>query len=314
VTIVQRVRNMLGIKYPIFQGGMAWVATARLAAAVSEAGGLGIIGAGHAPAAWVRQEIARVRAATNKPFGVNVMLMSPHVQEVMAVVQEERVPVVTTGAGSPGPYIDGLKAAGCKVIPVIASVALARRMERMGVDALIAEGAEAGGHIGDIGTLPLVPQVVDAVSLPVIAAGGIADGRGVAAALMLGAEGVQLGTVFVCAEECEAHRNYKEAIVAASDREAVVCGLSTGHPVRALKNQLTRQMSVMEKEGASLQDLEALGSGKLRLAFQEGDVRQGSLMAGQSAGLIREIRPAKEIVNALVLQMEERIGKKIWTD
>jgi len=307
-----RLKELLGTKYPILQGGMAWVATAKLAAAVSRAGGLGIIGAGHAPAEWVRQEIRKVRQATDKPFGVNVMLLSPAAPEVIQVVIEERVPIVTTGAGSPGPYIEPLKKAGCKVIPVVAAVALAKRLERMGVDAIIAEGSEAGGHIGDVGTLALVPQVVDAVSIPVIAAGGIADGRGIAAALMLGAEGVQLGTRFICAAECEAHPNYKEAIVSARERDAVVCALSTGHPVRALKNQLTREFAELEKQGASLEELSKLGEGRLRLAFLEGDLQNGSLMAGQSAGLIKNILPASEIVESLVEQTEHLLGRRIW--
>lgn len=309
---MDRVRKLLNIKYPIIQGGMAWVATASLAAAVSDAGGLGLIGAGHAPAEWVRQEIRKIRRVTDKPFGVNVMLMSPEVKAVMQVVVEEKVPVVTTGAGSPGPYMEALKGVGCKVIPVVASVALAKRLERMGADAVIAEGSEAGGHIGDVGTMALVPQVVDAVSIPVIAAGGIADGRGIAAALMLGAEGVQLGTRFICATECEAHTNYKEAIVGAGDRDAVMCALSTGHPVRALKNQLTREFAQLEKQGAGEEELSKLGAGRLRLAFEQGDVRNGSLMAGQSAGLIKDIRPTKEIILSLVEQTEKALGRRVW--
>ena len=291
---------------------MAWVGTASLAAAVSQAGGLGVVGAGHAPAEWVRQEIRKIRARTDKPFGVNVMLMSPEATAVVQVVAEERVPVVTTGAGSPGPYIDTLKNAGCKVIPVVASVALARRLERMGADAIVAEGSEAGGHIGDIGTMALVPQVVDAVGIPVIAAGGIADGRGIAAALLLGAQGVQLGTRFICSSECEAHSNYKEAIVAAGDRDAVICGASIGHPVRALKNQLTRDIVALERQGASEAELHELGAGRLRLAFEQGDVHNGSLMAGQSAGLIRDIRSVREIMLMLIEQTESVLGRSVW--
>lgn len=306
------VRALLGIQYPIVQGGMAWVGTASLAAAVSQAGGLGVVGAGHAPAEWVRQEIRKIRARTDKPFGVNVMLMSPEATAVVQVVAEERVPVVTTGAGSPGPYIDTLKNAGCKVIPVVASVALARRLERMGADAIVAEGSEAGGHIGDIGTMALVPQVVDAVGIPVIAAGGIADGRGIAAALLLGAQGVQLGTRFICSSECEAHSNYKEAIVAAGDRDAVICGASIGHPVRALKNQLTRDIVALERQGASEAELHELGAGRLRLAFEQGDVHNGSLMAGQSAGLIRDIRSVREIMLMLIEQTESVLGRSVW--
>lgn len=310
---MDKVRKLLNIEFPILQGGMAWVATAKLAAAVSAAGGLGIIGAGHAPAEWVRQEIRKVRSVTSHPFGVNVMLMSPCAAEVIRVVVEERVPVVTTGAGSPGPFLESLKAVGCKVIPVVASVALARRLERLGADAIIAEGSEAGGHIGDVSTMSLVPQVVDAVTIPVIAAGGIADGRGIAAALMLGAAGVQLGTRFICASECEAHIAYKEAVMGAGDRDAVVCGLSTGHPVRSLKNQLTRDYTLLEKQGASEEELGQLGSGRLRLAFEQGDVRNGSLMAGQSAGLVKDIRTAEEIILSLVQETERLMGRKLWT-
>ncbi|KAF0196387.1 MAG: enoyl-acyl carrier protein reductase II [Bacillota bacterium] len=311
---MDRLRNLLGIEFPVLQGGMAWVATAKLAAAVSAAGGLGIIGAGHAPAEWVRQEIRKARSITSKPFGVNVMLMSPCASEVMQVVVEERVPVVTTGAGSPGPFIEALKSVGCKVIPVVASVALAKRLERMGADAVVAEGLESGGHIGEISTMALVPQVVDAVNIPVIAAGGIADGRGIAAALMLGASGVQLGTRFICAIECEAHKAYKDAVVGAGDRDAIVCGLSTGHPVRSLKNQLTREYLQLEKQGASEEELERLGVGRLRLAFEQGDVRNGSLMAGQSAGLVKEIIPAREIIISMVKETERLMGRRIWTN
>jgi len=292
---------------------MAWVATAPLAAAVSEAGGLGIIGAGNASAEWVRQEIHRLRELTAKPFGVNVLLLSPEVEAVMKVVTEERVPVVTTGAGSPGLYMAALKAAGCIVIPVVASLAMARRLERQGADALIAEGSEAGGHIGEVGTLTLVPQIVDAVGIPVVAAGGIADGRGMAAAFVLGAEGVQLGTRFICSTECEAHINYKQAIVNASERDAVVCGTSIGHPVRALKNNLTRELAELEKSGASFAELSALGSGRLRLAFTTGDMENGSAMAGQSAGLVRDIRSAGEIITALIAETEKIFGRDIWT-
>ncbi len=311
---MNRVRKLLGTKYPIVQGGMAWVATADLAAAVSNAGGLGIIGAGHAPGDWVLGQIRRMRELTDKPFGVNVMLMSPAVQDVVAVVVAERVPVVTTGAGSPGPYMEALKSGGCKVIPVVASVVLARRLERMGADAIIAEGCEAGGHIGEVSTLALVPQVVDAVAVPVIAAGGIADGRGIAAVLMLGAEGVQLGTRFICTTECEAHINYKEAIVGAGERDAVVCGSSIGHPVRALKNQLTREIAALERQGASDEELQRLGAGRLRLAFEQGDVRNGSLMAGQSAGLIKDVRPTRDLMAALVEQTERCLGRPLWKD
>lgn len=311
---MNRLRKILGISAPILQGGMAWVATAPLAAAVSRAGGLGIIGAGHAPASWVESQIQKVRELTKSPFGVNVMLLSPHVEDVVRVVTEQRVPVVTTGAGSPGPYIERLKSAGSAVIPVVSAVALAKRMERLGADAVVAEGSESGGHIGETGTMSLVPQVVDSVDIPVIAAGGIADGRGVAAAFMLGASAVQLGTVFICAEECEAHPAYKAAVVAAGDRDAVICGLSTGHPVRALRNRLTREFARLEKSGVPPEELEKLGSGRLRLAFESGDCRDGSLMAGQSAGLVKAVKPAATIIAELIGEAEERMGRKLWID
>jgi enoyl-[acyl-carrier protein] reductase II len=292
--------QLLGIKYPILQGGMAWVATAELAAAVSNGGGLGIIGAGHMPPEALRTEIVNCKKLTNKPFGVNVMLLSPFVKEVMQVVLEERVPVVTTGAGNPGEYIPALKEIGSKVIPVVASVALAKRLERIGVDALIAEGHESGGHIGEITTMALVPQVVDAVNIPVIAAGGIADSRGLVAALALGAQGVQVGSRFVCAVECTAHENYKSAILKAKDRATVATGLSTGHPVRVLENKLSREYYRMERAGASVEELEALGAGKLRVAAREGDIEYGSVMIGQIAGMIDSIKPAAEIIQDII--------------
>ncbi|WP_422445898.1 enoyl-[acyl-carrier-protein] reductase FabK [Thermoanaerobacterium sp. DL9XJH110] len=301
--------DLLGIKYPIIQGGMAWVATAELAAAVSNAGGLGIIGAGNAPPDAVRAQIRKAKALTDKPFGVNVYFMSPYVDDVMDVVIEERVAVVTTGAGNPGKYIPRLKEAGIKVIPVIASVALAQRLEKIGVDALIAEGMECGGHIGELTTMALVPQVVDAVKIPVIAAGGIADGRGFVAALSLGAKGVQMGTRFVCAKECTVHDNYKTAIINAKDRSTVVTGRPTGHPVRVLKNKLTRQFELLEKNGADLKDIEALGVGRLRAAAVEGDVENGSVMAGQIAGLIDDIKPAADIINDIVNEAKALLNK-----
>jgi len=295
-----RVSELLGIDYPILQGGMAWAATAELAAAVSEAGGLGIIGAGNMPADQLEEQIKKARLLTNRPFGVNVMLLSPYIDDVIDVVVRNKVPVVTTGAGNPGKYLDALKAIGAKVIPVVANVALARRLERLGVDALIAEGHEAGGHVGETTTLALVPQVVDAVSIPVIAAGGIADARGMAAAFALGAEGVQMGTRFVCAAECVVHENYKKAIIEAGDRDTVVTGRITGHPVRCLRNRLTKQMLAMEAEGCKPEDIEKLGVGRLRRAVVEGDVDEGSVMAGQSSGLVREIQPAAEIIKELI--------------
>ncbi len=301
--------EMLEIKYPILQGGMAWVATGELAAAVSDAGGLGIIGAGNAPADVVREEIQKVKARTNKPFGVNAMLLSPFIDEVMEVIVEEEVPVVTTGAGNPAKYLDDLKEVGSKVIPVIPSVALARRMERYGVDAVIAEGNEAGGHVGQLTTMSLLPQVVDAVDIPVIAAGGIGDGRGFLAALSLGAAGVQMGTRFVCAEECTAHQNYKEAIINARDRDAIITARSTGHPVRNLKNKLARKILKMEEEGVSKDEIEELGIGSLKDAVVDGDVDEGTIMAGQISGMISEVEPAEEIIKSIIDQSEEILKK-----
>jgi enoyl-[acyl-carrier protein] reductase II len=292
--------QLLKIKYPILQGGMAWIATAELVAAVSNAGALGVIGAGHMPPDALRNEIRKTKALTSKPFGVNIMLMSPYVKEVMQVVIDERVPVVTTGAGNPGEYIPALKEIGSKVIPVVASVALAKRLERTGVDALIAEGMESGGHVGEITTMALVPQIVDAVSIPVIAAGGIADSRGVVAAFALGAKGVQIGSRFVASQECIAHENYKQAVLKAKDRSTIVTGVSTGHPVRVIANKLTREYSEMEKRGASVEELEGLGAGKLRIAAHEGDVDYGSVMIGQIAGMIDCVKSVDNIIQDLV--------------
>lgn len=291
---------LLDVKYPIIQGGMAWVATHELAAAVSEAGGLGVIGAGHMPPDALRQEIRQTKERTQKPFGVNVMLRSPFVREVMQVVIDERVPVITTGAGNPAEYIPALKEVGTKVIPVVASVALAKRLERSGVDALIAEGMESGGHVGEVSTFCLIPQVVDAVSIPVIAAGGIADARGVAAAFCLGASGVQIGTRFVVSTECIVHENYKAAVLKAKDRSTVLTGVSTGHPVRVLENVLTREFAALERQQTPAEELDRLGAGKLRLAAREGDVRQGSVMIGQIAGMLHEVKPVKAIIDELV--------------
>ena len=295
-----RICQLLEIEYPILQGGMAWVATAELAAAVSNAGGLGVIGAGHMPGDALQSEIRKAKKLTNRPFGVNIMLMSPFVRDVMKVVVEERVPVVTTGAGNPGEYIPALKEIGSKVIPVVASVALAKRLERTGVDAIIAEGMESGGHVGDVTTMALVPQVVDAINIPVIAAGGIADGRGIAAAFALGAEGVQIGTRFVASVECTAHINYKNAVIKAKDRSTVITGLSTGHPVRIIANQLSHAYEQLEKRQASPGELEQLGAGKLRLAVREGDVSGGSVMIGQVAGMVKEVKPVAEIMQELI--------------
>ncbi|MGB9792831.1 MAG: enoyl-[acyl-carrier-protein] reductase FabK, partial [Thermacetogeniaceae bacterium] len=300
--------DLLSIEYPILQGGMAWVATAELAAAVSEAGGLGIIAAGNFPPDRVRSEIRKLRSLTSRPFGVNIGLFSPHVDSLIELVVAERVPVITTGAGNPGKYLPILKKAGIKVIPVVASVALAKRLERAGVDAVIAEGMESGGHIGEITTMVLVPQIVDAVKIPVIAAGGIADGRGLVAALALGAVGVQIGTRFICASECTAHPNYKNAIVSAGDRDTTVTGYP-GHYVRVLKNKLTRRYEELVRQGASVEELSQLGVNRLRAAVVDGDVVEGSVMAGQSSALVKKIEPAAEIIRSIVEEAERVLRK-----
>ena len=302
-----RILDLLEIDVPIIQGGMAWVATGELAAAVSKAGGLGIIGAGNAPADIVAKEIAKVKEETDKPFGVNVMLLSPFVDDIVDLVIKEKVPIITTGAGNPGKYIERFKKIGTKVIPVVPSVALAKRMERLDVDALIAEGNEAGGHIGDLTTMTLIPQIVDAVDLPIIAAGGIADGRGLIAAIALGAEAVQIGTRFVCSVECLAHDFYKDAIVKAKDRDAIVTGRSTGHPVRNLKNVLTRKMKELEQKGATKVEIEEYGAGRLRSAALEGNILEGSVMAGQIAGMICDIKPVKKIIEDMMEEAEKII-------
>ncbi len=295
MTLHTRLTTLLGIQHPIIQGGMAWTATARLAGAVSNAGGLGVIGAGHMPTDSLRDEIRNAKAITSKPFGVNLMLLTPHIDEIVQLVLDEHVPVVTTGAGNPGKYMPALKEAGIKVIPIVPSVALARRMESIGADALIGEGMEAGGHIGELTTMVLTPQLVDAVEVPVVAAGGIADGRGVVAALSLGAEGVQVGTRFMCAEECTIHPAVKEAVLKAKDRDTVVTGRSTGHPVRVLKNKLARQIMELDSQNRP-EEIEALGAGKLALAMREGDIQMGSLMAGQAAAMVCRIEPAADII------------------
>ncbi len=300
-----RITELLGIEHPIIQGGMAWVAEYHLAAAVSSAGGLGIIGAASAPPEIVREQIREVKKLTDRPFGVNVMLMNPNAAEVAKVVVEEGVPVVTTGAGNPGRFLPMWKEAGVKVIPVIASAAMAKLMERAGADAVVAEGMESGGHIGELTTMALVPQAVDAVQIPVIAAGGIADARGFAAAFMLGAEAVQMGTRFVTAAESIAHPNYKERIVKAKDIDSEVTGRSTGHPIRVLRNQMSRDYLKMEKEGASFEELETLTLGSLRKAVMDGDVKGGSLMAGQIAGLVRQENTCKEIIDEIMEQAEK---------
>jgi len=301
------ITKLLGIEYPVIQGGMAWVAECHLAAAVSEAGGLGLIGAASAPGDWVREQIREVKKHTNKPFGVNIMLMSPYADEVAQILVEEEVPVVTTGAGNPEKYIAVWKEAGIKIIPVIASVALAKRMERCGADAVVAEGCEAGGHIGENTTMCLVPQVADAVNIPVIAAGGIADGRGMAAAFMLGAQGMQLGTLFVVAKESIVHENYKKSILKAKDIDTKVTGRSTGHPVRAIRNQMTKEYLKKEQEGVSFEELELLTLGGLRKAVVEGDVKTGSVMSGQIAGLVKEELTCREIIQKLTSETDALI-------
>lgn len=304
-----RVTEILGIECPIIQGGMAWVATYQLAAAVSNAGGLGLIGAGGAPASFVREQIQKAKELTDKPFGVNIMLMNPEADEIAKVIVDEDVKVVTTGAGNPAKYMEMWKAAGVKVIPVVASVALAKLMERGGADAVVAEGTESGGHIGSTTTMALVPQVADAVSIPVIAAGGIADGRGFAAAFMLGAEGVQLGTRFVVATESIVHEKYKAMLIKAKDIDSAVTGLSTGHPVRSIRNKMTKEYLKLEKEGADFMELEKMTLGSLRKAVVEGDVINGTVMAGQIAGLVKKEQPCKEIIDEIMSEGMELLNK-----
>jgi len=300
--------SLLGLEYPVLQGGMAWVSEAKLAAAVSSAGGLGIISAMNADGAYLRQQIRLARSLTQRPFGVNVMLLSPNVEEVAAVCAEEKVPVITTGAGNPARYMEQWNAAGSKVIPVVASVALAKLAARHGAAAVIAEGGESGGHIGELSTFCLVPQVKDAVSIPVIAAGGIADGRGLAAALMLGADGVQLGTAFLVAEECVIHQNYKNRVLKAGDTDTIVTGRRLGHPVRSLKNAFSRQYAQLEYSEISNEELDAQAVGRLRMAAVEGDEKQGCLLAGQCAGLVKEEAPAAEIIRRICAEAEVLLG------
>jgi len=299
VALRTRLTTLLGIEHPIIQGGMAWTATAELSAAVSNAGGIGIIGAGHMPTDLLREQIRAAKTLTDKPFGVNLMLLTPHIDELVQLVLDEAVPVVTTGAGNPAKYMSALKEMGIKVLTVVPSVALAKRMESIGADAVIGEGMEAGGHIGDLTTFVLTPQLADAVDVPVIAAGGIADGRGVAAAFALGAEGVQVGTRFMCATECTIHPSVKDAVLKAKDRDTVVTGYSTGHPVRVIKNKLSREIEKLDRDNQPEQ-IEALGTGKLALAMRQGDTSMGSLMAGQSAAMVCRIEPAAIIVQDLV--------------
>lgn len=300
-----RVTELLNIEYPLIQGGMAWVADANLAAHVSKAGGMGFIGAANAPAEWVKEQIHIARKITDKPVGVNIMLLSDYADEIAQLVIDEHIEAVTTGAGNPSKYMKAWKEAGIRVIPVVASVALARMMERAGADAVVAEGMESGGHIGEETTMTLVPQVVDAVNIPVIAAGGIGDGRGVCAAFMLGAEAVQMGTRFVVAKESNVHQNYKDRVIAAKDIDSVVTGRSTGHPVRSLRNSMTREYLDMEKEGVEFEKLERLTLGTLRKAVVDGDVKQGTVMAGQIAGLVNKEQTCEEIIKELMKEVSE---------
>lgn len=300
-----KVTELLQIEYPIIQGGMAWVAEHHLAAAVSEAGGFGLIGAASAPPEIVREEIRKAKELTDKPFGVNIMLLNPDADEVAKIVVEEGIQAVTTGAGNPEKYMPMWKEAGVKVIPVVASVAMAKRMERYGADAVVAEGMEAGGHIGNQTTMALIPQIVDAVNIPVIAAGGIGDGRGVAASFMLGAEGVQMGTRFVVADESIVHDNYKDRIVKAKDIDSVVTGQSTGHPVRCLRNQMTKEYIKKEQEGVPFEELERMTLGSLRKAVMDGDILNGTVMAGQIAGLVSKRQSCKEILQEIMTEAEK---------
>lgn len=303
-----RITELLNIEYPIIQGGMAWISDANLAAAVSEAGGLGII-SGVGSTEDVRAEIRKTKSLTKKPFGINIMLMRDNVDEIAKLVCDEQIAVVTTGAGSPGKYIEDWKNHNVKVIPVVPSVAIAKRMEKFGADAVIVEGMEAGGHIGQLTTMSLVPQVVDAVDIPVIAAGGIGDGRGMAASLMLGACGVQMGTRFLVAEECKVHENYKDRVLNAKDIDTEVTGTSTSHPVRVLRNKLTREYIKLEKTNADPAEIEALGKGALRKAVVDGDVNNGSVMAGQIAGLVNKKQSCKEIINELMSELDLVLGR-----
>ena len=304
-----RITELLGIKYPIIQGGMAWVAESTLAAAVSNAGGAGLIAGGAAPIDYLREQIRRAKSLTDKPFGVNIMLMSPNAEDLAQLIIDENVKLVTTGAGNPGKFMDAWKAAGIKVIPVIPSVALAKRMERAGADAVIAEGTESGGHIGEITTMCLVPQVVDALEIPVIAAGGIADGRGIAASFMLGAEGVQVGTAFLASEECQIHENYKKLVVDAKDTDSIVTGRFTGHPCRGVKTRFAKKLLTFEREGGSPEEFEEITLGSLRKAAVDGNIDEGSFLCGAIAGMVNEIKPCKDIVETMFIQAEKLLNK-----
>ena len=302
--------KLLGIKYPLIQGGMAWIADAELASAVSNAGALGVIAAGYAPGEWVREEIRKTKKLTKKPFGLNIMLLNPNADEIAGIAVEEGVKVVITGAGNPGKYVEMWKENNILVFPVIPSVALALRMERAGADAVIAEGGEAGGHVGEITTMSLIPQVADAIKIPVLAAGGIADGRGLAAAWMLGASGFQIGTRFLVAYECNVHKNYKQKILNAKDTSTIVTGRPTGHPVRIIKNRLARNFQQLDKRNASLEEYEELGKNSLCRAAREGDMDYGSIMAGQSAGLVKKEQTCKEIIEEIFLEAKKLIIEK----
>ena len=306
-----KITELLGIKYPIIQGGMAWIAESTLASAVSNAGGLGLIAGGSAPIDYLREQIRKTKEAVNgKPFGVNVMLMSPNAEDLAKLIIEEKVPVVTTGAGNPGKFMDAWKEAGIKVIPVVPSVALAKRMERAGADAVVAEGTESGGHIGENTTMCLVPQVVDALEIPVIAAGGIADGRGIAASFMLGAEGVQLGTRFLAAEECQIHPTYKELVVKAKDTDSIVTGRTTGHPCRNVKTKFSKKLASGEKDGSiTPEEFEEITLGSLRKAVQDGNLEEGSFLCGAIAGMITDVKPCKDIIEEMFAQAEGLMNK-----
>ena len=302
--------ELLGTKYPLIQGGMAWIADADLASSVSNAGALGVIAAGYAPGEWVREEIQKAKKLTDRPFGLNIVLLNPNADEIAKIAVEEGVKVIITGAGNPGKYIKMWKENNILILPVVSSVALALRMERAGVDAVIAEGGEAGGHVGELTTMTLTPQVVDALKIPVLAAGGIADGRGLAAAWMLGATGFQMGTRFLVARECNVHDNYKQKIIAAKDTSTIVTARPTGHPVRVIKNKLTRDFQQLEKRNASLEEYEKLGKETLYRAVREGDMDFGSIMAGQSAGLVKKEQTCKEIIEEIFMEAEKLIIKK----
>ncbi len=305
-----KITELLGVKYPLLQGGMAWIADADLAAAVSNAGGVGLIAGGNAPVDYIRDQIRKARTLTDKPFGVNIMLMSPNAADLAQLVIDEKIPVVTTGAGSPGKYVPAWKEAGVKVIPVIPTVALAKRMEQAGADAVIAEGTESGGHIGENTTMCLVPQVVDAVSIPVIAAGGIADGRGIIAARALGAEGVQLGTRFLAATECNIHETYRKLVIEAKDTDSIVTGRFTGHPCRGIKTKFSRSLLKFEQNGGTPEEFEEMTVGALRKAVQDGNVAEGSFLCGAIAGMIREVKPCKDIIEELFADAD-RVMKEV---